>query len=103
MNGGDHCFERIRKNGAPLAPSILLLSFSKQEKLSQTYIQSAGMQMDRADEVSFSLRELTFAFIGKALEQCFADDKAEYRVAQKLEAFIVAPGRRDVPVLHAPG
>ncbi len=49
-----------------------------------------------AHQVGFSLRKLAFALVGKAVEQCFADDEAQHRIPEKLEALVIAlvPAKR---------
>ncbi|MNF89523.1 hypothetical protein D3C84_720520 [compost metagenome] len=48
------------------------------------------------DQPCAQARQLAFAGLGKALEQRFASDEVKDRIAEKLEAFVVAPGKTAV-------
>jgi len=103
MNGGDDGFEGVRQQSAALAPTIPLFPLAEAQMLTEIQAEGALIEVGRADELSFPLGKLAFTDTGVAGDEAFADDEAEYRIAQKLKLFVVAVFRKLRAVLGKPG
>ena len=86
----DDGFERVHQQGFLGAAAAHLLAAAQFEIAADIEAARHAMQMGRAHQVRLQARKLAFALVGKAPDQSLGHQKAEHRIAQKLELLVVA-------------
>lgn len=89
VKGGDERFYGICQEGLLCSPSVDFFSFSQKQKAAEFKAQRCPVKMVGVNEFGLHLSEAAFGNSGKATEEVFAHYKAQHRVTEVFELFVL--------------
>lgn len=90
VDGGDQGLERIGKNGIAPETATLELARAKSQLIAKFQISRHASQRWFAHQARTQPRELTFVCLRETFVQHLGDEQVDQRVAEELQAFVVA-------------
>ncbi|MNN12499.1 hypothetical protein D3C81_1254930 [compost metagenome] len=96
VDGADQRFGGVGQDRLAAETAALQLARAQAQVFAQVKASGQYRQGLALDQPRAQARQLAFAGLGEALEQRFTGDEVEDRIAEELEAFVVAPGKTAV-------